>query len=494
MKKSLLVIFLLVTASIAINAVESQPTMEFATNEMIVGFEYIDSRVLFDIEKSGGVVLEQIPALSAVRVHVAYGMENVFIAAIRAKPGVRYVERNAIFEVAYTPNDPYWNDLWGMTIIQADDAWDINKGSTSVTVAVIDTGIEYTHEDLYAHYVALGYDWVNDDNDPMDDHGHGTHCAGTVAAVMDNGKGVVGVAQVSIMAEKVIAADGYGTEDDVASGIVHAADAGAEVISMSIGSYSPSTLIEDACQYAWNKGCILLGAAGNDNTNLPHYPSAYDSVISVAATNRRDKKASYSNWGDTIELSAPGGDVGKPERTYILSTYIGNWYAWAYGTSMATPHVSGLAALAWSYEPNLTNQELRLHLRNTANDLGDPGWDQYFGYGRINAYRALDELRPPEKMHVGDISMWYDTQGPWYNVYTKVPILDEYNQSVSGVTVYLDTELPDSSIESFIGTTDDDGTVTFNVRSRQTGTYTSTVTNVVKEGWIYDPGSNVETS
>jgi len=396
LRKTLVVILLLVISSVAIYTVEAEPENAFVPNEIIVGVENINNRVLFAIEKSGGVVLEQIPALAAVRVYVPSAMENAFMAAMKGRPGVRYVERNSIFKVVHTPNDPYWKDLWGMKIIEADDAWDIHKGSTSVTVAIVDTGIEYTHDDLSSHYVTWGYDWVNDDTDPMDDHGHGTHCAGIAAAAMDNGIGVVGVAQVSIMAEKVLAADGYGTEDDVASGIVHAADAGADVISMSIGSYSPSVLIEDACQYAWKKGCILLGAAGNDNTNLPHYPSAYETVISVAATDRRDKKASYSNWGTTIELSAPGGDVGRYQRTYILSTYIGNWYAWAYGTSMATPHVSGLAALVWSYEPSLTNQELRLHLRNTADDLGDAGKDKYYGYGRINAYRGLNELGPTD--------------------------------------------------------------------------------------------------
>lgn len=587
----MLIILLLMLSSVSVYAVKAKPEDRFVPNEFIIGFEDLNSGVLFDIENSGGVVLGQVPALGAVHVHVPSLREHAFVTSVWRIPGVRYVERNGIFKAVYTPNDPYWNDLWGMQIIQADYAWDICKGSTSIVVAIVDTGIEYTHNDLYAHYVSWGYDWVNGDNDPMDDHGHGTHCAGIAAALMDNGIGVVGVGQVSIMAEKVLASDGTGTAEWVANGIVHAADAGADVISLSLGAYYDYTIIKEACSYAWNEGSLIVAAAGNDNTNDPHYPSAYDTVISVAATNRDDKKASYSNYGSTIELSAPGGDRGNYRKTYILSTYTGNSYAYAYGTSMACPHVSGLAALVWSYESSLSNEQLRLHLRNTADDLGDAGWDQYYGYGRINVYRALKEFGdtpptcsiedpidgqiiqgtyrvlvsatddnqvsqvglaidsgtwiditsnfdgtyyyydwdtttvadgthtldaratdnagqttyatqitvsvdniPGEKMHIGDITMWYGRRGINYIIYTKVPILDVSDQPVADATVYLDTTLPDGSVQSFSGTTGTDGTVTFQVRSRLTGTYTSTVTNVVKDGWTYDSANNYETS
>lgn len=493
MKKSLLVIILLLAASISVKVVESKPMTEFAPNEMIVGLENINNQVLLYVEESGGVLLEQIPAISAVRVYVPSTLENAFISAMKSNSEVRYVERNGIFRTVYTPNDPYWSNQWGMMIIQADDAWDIHKGSTSVIVAIVDTGIDYTHNDLSGHYLALGYDWVNGDNDPKDDHWHGTHCAGIAAAIVDNGIGVTGVAQVSIMAEKVLNAGGSGTWENVAQGITHAADAGADVVSMSLGGTGYSSVVEDACQYAWSKGCILVAAAGNSNTNTPFYPAAYTTVIAVAATSRYDTKASYSNWGDWIELSAPGGD-GSNSNDWILSTYLNNGYAWAKGTSMACPHVSGLAALVWSYDSSLTNQQLWDHLHNTADDLGDPGKDQYYGYGRINAYRALNELGPAPKMHVGDISMWYTKRGAWYTVYAKVPVLDEIGSAVSGATVYVDITLPDGSVKSFTGSTLADGTATFKFRSKLTGTYVSKVTNVVKQGWIYDSASNIETS
>lgn len=492
MKKALLAILLLVTTCIAVSNVGAQPEIEFVPNEFILGLANMDESILLEIQGNGGVLLEQIPALKAVRVFVPSESENTFTIAMNSRTWIRYIEKNGIFRAVYTPNDPYWSNLWGMSIIKADLAWDIHKGSTSTLVAVVDTGVDYTHDDLSSRYMALGYDWVNNDNDPKDDHWHGTHVAGTAAAIMDNGIGVTGVAQVSLMAEKVLNSAGSGTWDDVASGITHAADAGADVINLSLGGTGYSQLVADACQYAWNQGSLIIAAAGNSNTNTPFYPAALDTVIAVAATNRYDTKASYSNWGDWIELSAPGGD-GSNSNDWILSTYINNGYAWASGTSMATPHVSGLAALVWSYSPTLTNQQLRDHLHNTADDLGNPGKDQYYGYGRINAYRALNELGPAPKMHVGDISMSYTKRG-WYSVYTTVPVLSESNAAVSGATVYLDTTLPNGAVQSFIGTTLADGTVTFKVRSKLIGTYVSTVTNVVKQGWVYDPTSNIETS
>jgi subtilisin family serine protease len=490
LRKTLLIIFLLAMSSVAIYSVEAEPEEGFAPNELIVGVENISSPVLYDIESSGGNILELIPSLSAIRVSVAYSMENAFVTAMKSKQGVRYVERNHIYKALYTPNDPYWSYQWDMQIIQADLAWDIHKGSTSVIIAIIDTGIEYTHDDLSAHYVALGYDWVNNDNDPMDDNGHGTHCAGIAAAVMDNNIGVAGVAQVSIMAEKVLSADGSGTADDVAQGIVHAADAGAKVISISLGSYFSSKVVKDACQYAWNKGSILVGAAGNDNVRWRHYPAAYSTVIAVSATDQYDGKASYSNYGNWIELSAPGGD-GEDYQDWILSTYLNNWYAWGAGTSQAAPHVSGVAALVWSYESSLTNQELREHLRNTADDLGDPGKDIYYGYGRINAYRALNELGPPSKMHVESID--FKQKGP-KSLDIMVTIYDNAGSSVAGATVYMDIEYPDASVYQVTEVTEDKGVATHKISQPAKGTYTVTVTNVTHATLTYDPSANKETT
>jgi hypothetical protein len=227
------------------------------------------------------------------------------------------------------------------------------------------------------------------DEDPLDDNGHGTHCAGIIAAAINNSIGIAGLAQVRIMAEKVLDSGGYGYADWVANGIIHAADSGAKIISMSLGGYGYSELLHEAVKYAYDHGVLIIAAAGNDNTNMKLYPAGYDEVIAVAATDQYDKKAWFSNWGDWIELAAPGVD--------IYSTVPWGYQSWS-GTSMATPHVSGVAALVWSLHPNKTRDWVRLWLRYTADDLGDPGFDVYYGYGRINARKAVEQTPPVHEL------------------------------------------------------------------------------------------------
>jgi subtilisin family serine protease len=262
--------------------------------------------------------------------------------------------------------------------------------------------------------------------------------------------------------------------------------------------------IESWINQAYDLGILLIGAAGNEG-NPPGigdnviYPARYENVVAVAATDDTDTRAWWSSTGPAVELAAPG--------VSILSTYLDAGYTTMSGTSMACPHVSGTAALvlASTVDANYDfdgdgiwdNDEVRKKLQDTADDLGDPGRDSKYGYGLVDADEACGVEAPPPaegKMHVGDISMWYVQRGPWYWVYTKVPILDENGQAVSDATVYLGTTLPDGSVQSFSGTTGSDGTVTFSLKSKLTGTYTSTVTDVVKEGWVYDSASNVETS
>ncbi|RLI03228.1 hypothetical protein DRO30_01405, partial [Candidatus Bathyarchaeota archaeon] len=290
---------------------------------------------------------------------------------------------------------------WGTRKIEANWAWNVTLGSSSVLVAVIDTGIDYEHPDLAANYVPLGYDWVNYDSDPLDDYGHGTHCAGIIAAVINNSLGIAGLAQVKIMAEKCLNSWGYGYWDWVASGIIHAVDAGADIISMSFGGYADSQLLHDAIKYAYDTGVLLVAAAGNDNTNMKHYPACYDEVIAVAATDEYDNKAYFSNWGDWIELAAPGVNIYSTMPTYYVTLndfgYSMN-YDYLSGTSMACPHVSGVAALLWSLYPNKTRDWIRLWLRCTADDLGSPGFDVYYGYGRINVRKAVEELPPVHEL------------------------------------------------------------------------------------------------
>jgi thermitase len=309
-----------------------------------------------------------------------------FSERIRALNLASYMEPDMNFTATLIPNDPYWSLQWGPQKIQADQAWDTTVGSSSVLVAIVDTGIDYTHPDIAPNYALGGYDWVNNDTDPMDDNGHGTHCAGIIAAAINNNIGIAGLAQVRVMAEKGLDSSGWGTEDWLANAIVHAVDAGAKIISMSWGGYGDSQLIYDAITYAYDAGVLLVAAAGNDATNMKLYPAGYKEVIAVAATDESDQPAWFSNYGDWIDLAAPGVD--------IYSTV--PWgYASMSGTSMACPHVSGVAALVWSLYPDKARDWVREWLKYTADDLGDPGYDVRYGYGRVNAANAV-EWAPPE--------------------------------------------------------------------------------------------------
>jgi thermitase len=319
-----------------------------------------------------------------------------FVRDIRCMGLASYVEPNMKVQVQLVPNDPYWSLQWGPQKIEADSAWDTTVGNSSILVAVVDTGIDYNHPDLAANYMPFGYDWVNMDPDPLDDCGHGTHCAGIIAAVLNNGLGIAGIAQVRIMAEKVLDAWGSGYWDWIANGIIDATNHGAKIISMSLGGYGDSELLHDAVRYAYDSGVLVVAAAANDNTDMKSYPAAYDEVIAVAATDQYDEKASFSNWGDWIELAAPGVNIYSTMPTYYVTLnsmgYFMN-YDYLSGTSMACPHVAGVAALVWSRYPDKTRDWVRMWLRYTADDLGDPGFDTFYGYGRVNARKAV-ELSP----------------------------------------------------------------------------------------------------
>lgn len=380
---SLVIISILVIVSIVAASTTSVGTVSPSTNteEVIIGFKNNTTPSLQQAMtvKYGYTVLERNDALNCVLVQVTRDDTLHVITSLPGEDLVRYVEPNKLVHALYTPNDENYSDQWGPQHIRADRAWDTERGNKNVTIAVIDTGIDYEHEDLSTNYIAGGYDWVNNDFDPMDDYGHGTHCAGIAAAILDNGKGIAGIAQVNIIAEKVLNETGWGTEWDVALGIVHATDNNADIISLSLGGDDNVQVMEDACLYAWNNGCLLVAAAGNYNTCGVLYPAAYETVIAVGAIYPTDQRLS-GNYGPNLELVAPG--VG------ILSTFPFNSYDYSTGTSMAAPHVAGVAALMWSKYPVLTNQDIRDRLAQTADDLGPDGFDEYYGYGKVNALNA----------------------------------------------------------------------------------------------------------
>ncbi len=346
-------------------------------------------------------------SIRAVAVEILLSYVPSFVEEVRATGMASYVEPSMKVQATFTPDDPYWSVQWGPQMIQADWAWNTTVGSDDVLVAVVDTGVDYGHPDLAGNYVPLGFNWVSMNADPRDDFGHGTHCAGIIAAVLNNGVGMAGVAQVHIMAEKVLDSGGYGYWDWVANGIINATDSGAKIISMSLGGYGDSQLLHDAVKYAYGRGVLLIAAAGNDNTNMKSYPAAYEEVVAVAATDQYDNSASFSNWGDWVELAAPGVDILSTMPTYYVTLNSYGYpmnYAYLSGTSMACPHTAGVAALVWSLYPNKTRDWVRLWLRDTADDLGDPGFDQIYGYGRVSARNAVEQQPPVHELIASELT------------------------------------------------------------------------------------------
>lgn len=225
-----------------------------------------------------------------------------------------------------------------------------------------------THPEFEGKLVS-GYNVLNGSNKPQDDNGHGTHVAGIIAAKTNNQRGIAGIAwNNKIMPVKGIGADGSGSSFDIAQGVIWAADHGAQVINMSVGNYHPSNALHDAIKYAFSKNVVMVAASGNDHTDQPSYPAAYPEVLSVAAVDWKGNQAEFSNFGPYIDVAAPGVD--------IASTYTQSDYASLSGTSMACPHVSGLAGLIRSLNSSLSNAEVMKIIREATTDAGPQGWDQ----------------------------------------------------------------------------------------------------------------------
>ena len=336
------------------------------------------------------------------------------------------VEFNYQVSINVIPNDPQFSALWGLNNtgqtgggfdadIDAAEAWDVEQGSDAVVVAVIDTGIDYNHQDLAANmwrnlgeiagngidddlngFVddVYGYDFINNDGNPMDDHSHGTHVAGTIGAVGNNNLGIVGVShEVSLMALKFLGANGSGWTTDAARAVDYAVSMGADIMNASFGGGGFSSVMNDALNRANQAGVLFVAAAGNDygnNNDLsPHYPSSYDvpNVVAVAATDHRDQLAWFSNYGSTsVDLAAPGVNV--------LSTIPGNSYASYDGTSMATPHVAGAAALLLAQDPTLTVTQLKQILMDTTDPIASLNGKVVTG-GRLNVGNAITSIAKP---------------------------------------------------------------------------------------------------
>ncbi|BAT53625.1 protease [Nostoc sp. NIES-3756] len=305
------------------------------------------------------------------------------------------------------PNDEYYSKQWNLHQIGVEGAWSQTKGS-GITVAVIDTGVTKVR-DLQETKFVKGYDFVNDKEEATDDNGHGTHVAGTVAQATNNKYGVAGVAyEASIMPLKVLSAYGGGTVADIAEAIKFAADKGADVINMSLGGGGESQLLKDAINYAHNKGVTIIAAAGNENDSSASYPARYPHVIGVSAIGPDGEKAPYSNYGAGVDISAPGGsDAGAILQETINEQGEGVFLA-LQGTSMASPHVAGVAALIKASgikEPDAILQVLQQSARPIKEDSLN-----YYGAGQLNAEAAV-KLAAQGQISFQDFFRWLRDNG-----------------------------------------------------------------------------------
>ncbi|GAB6274790.1 MAG: S8 family peptidase [Peptococcaceae bacterium] len=367
-----------------------------------------------DIEKihlqNKGKVSNIIPEINVQVVKVDKNKVLEKVSAYQRNPNVEFAEPDYLARAVSIPNDVYFDLQWGLhntgqtggtpdADIDAPEAWDTTKGSKKIKIAVLDTGIDQDHEDL-ATKIVLNKNFTSSKT-ANDMFGHGTHVAGIAAANTSNNKGVAGTGyDCPLMNIKVLGDDGSGNYSWVTQGIIWSVAKGAKVINMSLTGDQPSKTLEMAVDFAWRKGAILVTAAGNEGCPTPTYPAFYQNCIAVGATDDKDSRSSFSNYGDWVDLAAPGGEI-DPETGSIISgiysttpnheSFLNQYgialnYDYLIGTSTASPHVAGIAALVMSKYPGISNVKVR--------EMVEKGTDPAAGFdpwpvGRANAYKAL---------------------------------------------------------------------------------------------------------
>lgn len=430
---------------------------EKAPVQMIVKLKSTMSEASFKgiLSARGGSQSGSIPALNARVIRVPAEASDMCRSELRGHRDVEYVEPDYTAEALGTANDPYYTQgsEWHLAKIQAPAAWDVSTGSSSVVVAVVDTGVRATHPDLAGKVLAGGYDFVANDNDPTDENGHGTAVAGTIAPASNNSLGVAGVSWTNpILPVRVLDANGSGSYSAICNGIIYAADHGAKVINMSFGGNAWSQTLQDAVNYAWGKQCVIVAAAGNSGNDYPFYPAACNNAVAVSATDSSDAHPSWSNYGAYVDVSAPGLD--------ILTLYGTDQYAAWSGTSFSSPVTSGVVALMASANSKLTNSQLVDVLINNCDDIGAVGYDVYFGKGRVNAFRAVtaardyvlqpDPTAPPQPDTTAPVATITSPSNGSYvtSPSQSISVGGTDNVGVTRITLYIDGKLFGSSTAS----------------------------------------------
>jgi len=356
----------------------------------------------------GAKVVRELPQIGWQIVQVPRGRHLELREAYARDASIERADLDRARRVAHVPNDPYWPYHWHLQNITADLAWDTCKGDPSVVVAVMDTGLDVSHPDLAGNvwtnagevagngidddsngYVddVHGWDFAYLDGDPNDVYGHGTACAGIVAATQDNALGVSGVAPLCQLAGVKAANDsGYFYDSANVPALLYCADMGFKVVSMSFFSDDVTAAERDAVDYCWKNGVVLVAAAGNSLSVIPYYPGAYEKVIAVAATDGANNPTWFTDYGSWVDVAAPG--------VSIATTTVGGGYTTGFaGTSAATPHVAGLAGLLFAAKPGATPAEVRAALEDTAHATFSAAWGEYTNYGKVDCDAAVDRVQ-----------------------------------------------------------------------------------------------------
>ena len=386
------------------------------------------------LTRSGGHSKASFPQINAHIVTVPPQAEDAVIKALLNNPNIEYAEKDMLVDLSFTPNDPSYGSQWFLPKIQAPIAWDSTAGE-NITVAVLDTGVQGDHPDLVGNLVP-GWNAASNTSDTSPVMWHGTSVAGVVAASANNSTGVASVAwKANIMPIRVSdTSDGVAQFSSLANGILWAADHGADVVNMSYDVSIAAYLLNDAAQYFRGKGGVVVIAAGNSNTDGGYSDNPY--MITVAATDSNDNKASFSNYGNNVDISAPG--------VSIYTTYINSGYANTSGTSFSSPATAGVVALIMAANPYLTPDEVEAVLEQSADDpIAGTDWSPYFGWGRVNAAAAVQLAQQTANT---------DTQAPSATIFSPqnnatvsgtvlVEVSASDNNSVTGVDLYADGQL-----------------------------------------------------
>jgi thermitase len=367
-----------VTSGTAANEAD---TDDHISDELLVGFH--DDVTAHQAEAvyhaEGAAKLEKLWRVNVHRIQLNPAFLSSMEQRLRERPEVKFVERNRRILIALVPTDPVYSQQWHLPRISAPQAWDVTTGSPAVVIGVLDSGIEPSHPDLAANLVA-GWNFYDNNADTRDVNGHGTLVAGAAAAIGNNGLGVAGVAMQSrIMPLRVSDPAGYAYYSTVANALTWAADNGAKVMNISFGGVAASSSIRSAAQYARLRGAVVVASAGN--CSCVDGTAENPQIISVSSTGGADALSGFSSRGQFVDLAAPGEGIRSTDRS--------GGYTSASGTSFSSPITAGVVALMMAINPSLTPVQLEQLLKANADDLGPSGWDSSYGFGRLNAYRAV---------------------------------------------------------------------------------------------------------